>query len=169
METKELSNTLKVEAIKNGLCQQWQSEWNDETTQSLIDKYLKGIDFAIEHNYPSNEFIEENFDKDILLANNIFVNDEVRGTNIGTPIVINGKSKGMLTFDEYGVATIYIRHDSEVSISCKDLSKVWVHVYDNAKVHIVATDVAKVYCYKHSNECTVNVIGDVCVRDRISE
>lgn len=66
MNEKDLSRTLLNQAITLGLCQPWQQSWGTPDQQGLIDKWLHGIDFAIKHNYPTNTFIKENFDKDIL-------------------------------------------------------------------------------------------------------
>lgn len=62
---KNLSETLKAEAIERNLCAQWQKEWADNSDQqTLIGKYKRGIDFVIEQGeWPTNEFIKTNFDR----------------------------------------------------------------------------------------------------------
>ena len=58
MKTREISLALKSEAVSLGLCQEWTSKWNNESKESLVEKYVKGIDFCIEHNYPSLAFMK---------------------------------------------------------------------------------------------------------------
>ena len=113
-----------------------QHAWGNPTQQGLIDKYLHGIDFAIKHNYPTNTFIKENFDKDLLHKNNIFVDEDVQKRNMSQISVLNGNCKGTLLFDGFSVCDIYVRHDSEVTIDCSQYCKVFINVYDRAKVNV---------------------------------
>jgi hypothetical protein len=64
---KELSIELRNMAREAGLCDQWFGEWNDDSDNTtLFDKYKRGIDFCIEHGYPTNEFIKSHWDKEML-------------------------------------------------------------------------------------------------------
>jgi hypothetical protein len=164
MNEKDLSRTLLNQAITLGLCQPWQQAWGTPDQQGLIDKWLHGIDFAIKHNYPTNTFIKENFDKAILHKNGIFVDEDVQKRNIPQIAVLNGNCKGTLLFDGFSVCDVYVRHDSEVTIDCSQYCKVFINVYDRAKVNVIQKDIASVYVYIHGEDCTVEAEGDVLQR-----
>lgn len=144
-----LNTILKNEAISLGLCQQWQSQWDgSRNVAELAEMYKRGLDFCIKHNFPSNDFFCENFSENELYEQLIFVNSEIRvGFDVEAPsgtYVINGNCSGDLRFSGWGVATIYVRHESSVKIIASDFAKVFVRVYDDAQVEVEETDGAVV-------------------------
>ena len=159
-----LSNELKTQAIGLGLCEQWTKAWGNPNKQELINKFLHGIDFCLKHDYPTNEFIKKNFEKEILHRNNIFVDEDVQKRNARQIVVLQGKCTGTLLYDGMTSADVYVRHDSEVTIDCNRLSKVFISVYDRAKVNVIQHDGASVYVYLHGDNCEVKAEGDVMTR-----
>lgn len=164
MKEKELSDTLLRRAVSLGLCEEWTKGWGNPDQQALIDKYIRGIDFAIMHDYPSPSFIKENFSKDILHKNNIFVDEDVLCRNPNRVAVLNGACSGILYFDGYSVCNVYVRHGSDVVIDCSDLCKVFINVYDQSKVRVFQKDMSSVYVYTHGDGCSVKTDGDVMIR-----
>ena len=145
-----LSDVLKKEAIERNLCAVWQKNWKDNSSQQeLIEKYKKGIDFVIEQGeWPTNEFIVENFDRELLHRNLIFVDETVTMENAPSGVyVLNGACTGVLNFSHWAAATVYVRHQSNVRIFAEDFAKVFVRVYDEAQVETGCDDsaVLKVY------------------------
>lgn len=150
-------------AVELGLCNEWQREWNLECTrQELVEKYLKGIDFCIKHDYPNVDFIREYFPKELLERNGVFVDGDVDGQNLST-VVLLGKSNGVL-LNDFCVSNIYVRHSSLVSIQATNGARVFVEVYDNSLVTIAADESSKVFVYQHGG--TVKSDGNVVIRDR---
>lgn len=158
------SDVLKSQAIGLGLCQQWTDGWGKCNEQELINRFLHGIDFCIKHDWPSNEYIKKNFDRETLHRNNIYVDEDVQRRNPRQIVVIQGRSTGTVLYDGYTVADVYVRHDSEVTIDCSRMSKVFISVYDRAKVNVIQKDGASVYVYLHGEGCSVNADGDVMMR-----
>lgn len=143
-----LSETLKKQAIDLGLCRQWTEAWGDCDQQELINKHKKGIDFCIEHQYPSNEFIKANFDRTLLHDNLIFVDERINLDDAPSGVyILNGECSGTLHFRSWAAATVYVRHSSNVNIIAEDFAKVFVRVYDEAEVNVcdVGDAVVKVY------------------------
>lgn len=137
-----VNEILKSEAINLGLCRKWQREWNiDSTQQELIDKYKRGIDFCIEKNYPSNEFIKRNFSADMLAENLIFIDEHLDMQHAPSGIyILNGSCHGTITFDEWSAATLFVRHETNVKVVVPPFSKVFVRVYDNAEVETICSE-----------------------------
>ena len=145
---ENLSETLKQQAVDLGLCRPWTEAWGDCDQQKLIDKFVKGIDFCLERNWPTPEFINENFDRALLNANLIFVDEHIRIDNARSGIyILNGECSGSIRFAPWTAATVYVRHTSNVRIIAGDFAKVFVRLYDEAEVEISQEEgsVAKIY------------------------
>lgn len=144
-----LSETLKQQARSLGLCDEWFGEWAENCSQQeLIDKYIRGLDFAIKHQYPSNEFIKENFDHELLNKNHIFVDEFINEEKAPSgSYVINGECSGTIRIAPWSVATIYVRHTSSVNIIASDFAKVFIQLYDDAEVETCSCDYAVIKVY----------------------
>ena len=143
-----LSETLKQQAVDLGLCRPWTEAWGDCDRQELIDKYKKGIDFCIDKQFPSNEFIKANFDRALLNANLIFVDEHIRLDDAPSGIyILNGECSGSIRFAPWTAATVYVRHTSNVRIIAGDFAKVFVRLYDEAEVETEAEESAVVRVY----------------------
>lgn len=143
-----LSETLKQQAIGLGLCKPWTEAWGDCDQQELIDKYVKGIDFCIEHQYPSNDFIKANFERDLLNTNLIFVDEYVDMDMAPSGIyILNGECSGSIRFAPWTAATVYVRHTSNVRIIADDFAKVFVRLYDEAEAVVESDESAVVKVY----------------------
>lgn len=138
MEGKELSVTLREMAReqKEPLCDKWYGEWEDDSDiDSLLDKYVDGIDFTITNDYPPLDFIRKNFKKEDLHRHNIYIDEEVNLVESNSGVwVLLGKCTGRITFDGWAVANVYVRHESVVRVDAEDLSRVFVNVCDKAEV-----------------------------------
>lgn len=143
-----LSETLKQQAVDLGLCRPWTEAWGDCDQQELIDKYKKGIDFCIDKQYPSNEFIKANFDRALLNENLIFVDEHIRLDDAPSGIyILNGECTGRIWFGKWAAATIFVRHNSKIRIEADRYAKVFVRLYDNAEVECDYDESAVVKVY----------------------
>lgn len=145
----KLNTELRAEAIRKGLCAQWQHDWADnKTPQELIEMYKKGIDFGIAYQYPSNEYIKANFDRKLLNDNLVFVDEDINLDNAPSGVyVLNGECSGTICLAPWAVATLYLRHDTNVSIEARDFARVFVRLYDNADATVNARESAIVKVY----------------------
>lgn len=164
MFKKNIGKQLKTQAQGIGACERGIDSLEKLNEQELINRYIHFIDFAIEKQWPSNEYIKKNFDKELLHKNNIYVDDFVSRRNARQVVVIQGKSHGSLLYDGMTTADIYVRHDSDVMIDCSRMSKVFITLYDNAKIKVYQHDAASVYVYQHGENCEIEVHGDVMLR-----
>lgn len=166
-----INSYLKFEAMKKGLCKQWTEEWtSDCDAAELADKYKRGLDFCIKNDYPSKEFLTSTFGEDVLKENGIYVGvegfEDVPGSGI---FVVQHSSKGKLVFKDYDVATIWVRHDSEVDIQVKNYAIAIIHVLDTAKVNIVGTSSNTATVRTHGNDTNVSYMGNVTIKKSSQE
>lgn len=136
-----LNSELRSQAINLGLCKQWQSLWtSDFDKDELIDMYKRGIDFSIANDWPSREFIRNNFSTLKLAKNGVYLDQRLDfkdGNALGHGIyVLLGDSSGTLKFDDWVAATVYLRHDSKVKILAGEHAKIFVRLYGNANVTV---------------------------------
>ena len=149
-----ISEELKKQAVSLGLCSEWTTGWGYPDKGDLCKKYVDGIDFCIEHDYPSVDYMIENFDG-VMQSYGIFVDDVISKKNIPFA-VLNGATKATIKLDGYAASRIYLRHDSELELVALDNSKTFVSVYDDAKLTVLATGSAKVYVYAYGSRCKIN-------------
>ena len=58
----ELKKQLKQDGIAKGLCSQYQGLIDrSQSIEALVRLFIRGIDFCIKHDYPTLEFMRENF------------------------------------------------------------------------------------------------------------
>lgn len=158
----EINTELKYKAVSLGLCNGWQKMWDkNKSGQELIDMYKKGIDFCFEHDYPSNEFIKQNFDQELRFKNNFYVEEEFNKHNPENSCVILG-GNGKLSFDSFSTCDIYIKDESEVEITASGFAIIFVNVY-GGKVAITQKGRASIHVYRHG-DCQVICDGNVVVR-----
>ncbi|PXV62381.1 hypothetical protein CLV62_12070 [Dysgonomonas alginatilytica] len=155
-----VSEILKTEAIKYDLCSDWTNDWGTPSLEELVDKYIKGLDFCILNNYPSNEFIKKNFGK-IAEGKGVFVDSNVNLLNPKIAI-LNGSCSGEIVLNNYVSRDIHVRHDSIVKIIIRDGAIAFIRVYDNA--HVVVENESGSRCFVYKKGGRVTISGDVLVR-----
>lgn len=159
---KDISKELKKEAINLGICTEWTEKWGNPTKDELVDKYVRGIDFCIKHNYPSCEYMKKHFDG-VMQKHGVFVDENIDLQN--TRIVIaNGKTSGKIVYDSYSVGTLYVRHDSDLAIEVSGHAFVAIETYDDCNISVFQRDEAKVFVYNHGGN--IQTSGKVVVKNR---
>lgn len=157
----DLSDRMKTEAVSLGLCAQWTADWRDKSNKhEMVEKFINGIDFCIKHDWPSCDVIKRDFG-DVIHEHGVYVDETVHLRNPRSIVVLNGHCDATITFDGYAVATVYVRHDSRVSINVKDLAKIRVCAYDKSKVSI--------NCVGHGRCTAFRYGGDVYGNAKIIE
>lgn len=143
MEFQDLKSELKSTAIKNGLCEDWQKMFeHSKDKETLVQMYMRGIDFCFSNNYPSVKYIEDNF-KGVCEKYGVYVNEEVNLTNV-RKLAFVGKCKANLKYDSYEVAQIYAKDDSEVTIEADNHSIITIDCFDNSIIRVSAKNNAQV-------------------------
>jgi hypothetical protein len=145
---KNISKELAKQAKQKGICKEWHRQLktlNDK--REMVKMYIKGIDFCLSNDYPSNKYIVENFGE-IIHEFGIFVDGEVDLKNHERCIAL-GKTKGHIETNEYNVCEVFVKHNSELTIVAKDSSFVMVDIFDNSIIHVQAQDNAKIIVNKY--------------------
>ena len=162
MET--LSDRIKSEAVSLGLCAGWTADWKEGSSKDeMLEKFVRGIDFCIEHNWPSTEVMKRDFG-DVIHAHGVYVDENVKLHNPKT-IILNGNCEAEIIADGFSAPEIYVRHNSVANIKVSGFSVAHISVYDNAKLNVSCDEHAKCFVYKYG--CTqVSSNGSVIIRER---
>jgi hypothetical protein len=160
----KLSKELAKKAKQFNICQEWHDELKMlEDKRAMVRMYLKGIDFCLANDYPSNDYIRRNF-SDIMNEFGAFLDDDIDLVNVKKCVAL-GTTKGRVEIDNFSVSEVFIKHESALNIIAKDNAFVMVDVFDNAVVMIHAQDNAKVCVNKYGN-ATIhsNKVGSAMVK-----
>ena len=156
------SQALKAEAIRLGLCEKWTSEWVDGLTQQdLIDRFVKGYDFCVKHNFPDNDYVRNHFSRELLHKNNIYISEDVRLYNVVGNVILHGECKGKIIETGASAVVIYARHNTHINVGVGDASRVFLHLYDNASAIVAQLMSGRVTVFLHGDGCKVEHKGNV--------
>lgn len=157
-----ISEELKDKAVSLGLCTEWTNGWGNPDKDELCDKYVRGIDFAIKHNYPSLDEMKSNFDG-IMQKHGIYVSEDISLLN-PSMVIANGGCTGEVYYDRFSVGRMYVRHDSNLTVTVTGNAKVFISLYDLTKINIICKEGAKVYVYRYGG--SLEYEGNVCIREK---
>lgn len=154
MELKQLAEQLRADGIAKGLCQAYRMKIRESNSiEGLVKLFIKGIDFCVINDYPTLDFMRDNF-RGKSEPYGAHVDDEVDEANL-PHCVLNGQCKAFLRYDGYSVSRVYARHDTQAAVNVADHAFVTVDAFDHSHLAIaVAGNDAKVL---------VNVYGDAQV------
>ena len=143
MDIHEINQILREQAIKAGLCKDWQERiWNkDLSLTQLLLIYKRGIDFSLKQEWFDYGFIKKVFPMEELHENLIYMDEEVdiRDAESGTWVFL-GECTGSIVFKDFSIGNLYVRHNSEISVRSVDFAKVFISVYDEAEVTRTSID-----------------------------
>lgn len=156
----ELVEQLKKDGIDKGLCRMWQMKLKQGLDyEALVKMFISGIDFCIDNDYPTLDFIREHF-KGKSEAFGAYVDDSVDNLLNVPNVVLNGSCRAFIEYDGYAVANVYVRHTSKCSITISEYSYVTIDVFDDAEVAVSTSGKnANVLINVHGN-AKVDCIGD---------
>lgn len=143
MDIHEINSILREKAVKAGLYDEWQTKiWNrDLNVTELLSIFKRGIDFSIKNDWLDYGFCKMVFTAEELHESGIYIDEEVdiRAAESGTYVLI-GECTGQITFRDFSVGNVYVRHTSDMRITSIDMAKVFVSVYDDANAECVGLD-----------------------------
>lgn len=156
----ELNKQLKQDGIAVGLCSQYQGLLDrSDTVEKMVRLFIRGIDFCINNDYPTLDFMRKNF-KGKSEPYGGYVDDEITGLRNAPDVVLNGDCKAFLEYGEYSVSRLYVRHGSLARIFVSGHAVLTIDAFDNSHLVVaVAGGNAQVIVNKYDN-AIVETIGD---------
>lgn len=139
METREIQNELIRTGRELGMCDKFMGrlEAGPMSRQDMFGLFHAGLDFCIEHNWPSIDFINEAFTDLELSKAGIYKRGDCLSENQKNVVAI-----GNATVDVYvgnsGVTDIYCRHNSTINLHLGDNAFCYISVHDNGTVNVIS-------------------------------
>lgn len=165
MDNKFINKELRFKAISLGLCEQWQGQWSTDWSEGkMIAKYKEGIDFCLANNFPSNQFIKNNFSKEALREGGVLI-DERYSVVDRRCLVIKGSSDIKARYNGRYMGSVYLTDNAVLHLYARNESHVIVHILDKASVVAEQYDNARVLLIRHSPECEIITKGNIEVKD----
>lgn len=122
----------------------------------MAQLYLHHIDFCLANDYPSNDFIRENF-VGRMEEFGIHLDEGVQAENV-RKLVLLGSSVLTAKYNEYSVGEIFVKHETESNIIVNGNAFVMVDAFDNSVTNVYANDRARI-CVNVYGNARVNVIS----------
>lgn len=161
----ELNKELRDQAVHLGLCREWQDLWRNEwSRERMVEMMYRGLDFCIQHHYPSNDYIARHFDLDFRRKSNVFVDDKYSVCNPMESLIL-GSSEITARFNGVHHGTLHVRDKSYLRLSAKNRSFVIVHLYDNAYVSAEQLGSSRIVLVRHSDRVTIVTDSIIKIRE----
>ncbi len=161
---KNFAKQLQKEAQALGACSPGLLDLKNtgDNKAALVQLYLSKLEFCLEHDFPSNDFIREH-GKGIIEDFGVFLDDKIDITNYRKCVAL-GNTSGEINITSYGVSQIFAKHTSDLVINASGNAFVQVYLYDDAELTIQAHDRAKVRVNKFGGKITAANDGESVVK-----
>lgn len=158
---EELIQQLKEDGKAKGLCTEWQNKLVEGVSlQRLIHLYKRGIDFCVNNNFPTLDFIRQHF-KGECEQYGVYVDEkELRLLNEDYSVLLGGCIADG-EYNGFSVARLVLRHNSTMNIKVSGYAHLTIDLFDNSNITLnTAGDKAKVLVCKYgSSTATYNGSG----------
>ena len=161
---EKFAKQIQKEALALGACSPGMGDLLNagDNKPALVQLYLKKLEFCLENDFPSNDFMREH-GKGIMESFGIFLDDRINLTNYRKCVAL-GKTTGNVIVTSYGVSPVYAKHTSDLVIEASDNAFVMVYVYDDAKVTVNAHDRAKVHVNRYGGKIATANDGQAVIK-----
>lgn len=148
MTQEELSVTIRDMGRSVGMCDKFYDKWVDGmSVDTLLDLYHKGLDFCCEKDFPPLDFIRRNFSFDDLHRSKIYLDEKVDVAGESGEYIFLGNCTGRISFGDFCISGVYLRHNSCLNISVKGFSRVFITKYEEGDCLVKCEDKLNVHVY----------------------
>lgn len=157
-----IGKEIAIEAKKYGLCAEWYKTMLAVTTyKQLAEMYFDGDDWSMEKDFPSLSILRKH--KEAILPYGLVVDSTEKFEN-NFRIAFFGNSESEISYSDYAVGNVIVRHQSKVKIKAKGNAKVFVNLIDEARVEIETSENAEVIIYNYGPRTNYHNQGNVLVK-----
>lgn len=158
-----IGKEIALEAKKFGLCAEWYKEMLSVTTyKQLAEMYFDGDDWSMEKDFPSLSLLRQH--KGAILPYRMVVDSVLEKFKNCLRIAFFGNSDAEITYTDYSVGNVIVRHASKVKIIAFGSSKVFINLLDEAEIEVEAIEKTEVIVYQYSDKAKINSSGNVTIK-----
>jgi hypothetical protein len=160
---KKIGIELAKLAKEKGICDEWFVDLKKtEDIDKLLDMYLRGIDFCLSNEFPSNQFIKENF-VGKMEAFGVHLDEDLKEKNTKKLVALGGCT-GEVVYNGYSTGEIFLKHDSFLNLTALDNSFVMIDMFDKSTLTVIASDNSKVCINHYGGEFEIIKKGNAVVK-----
>ena len=157
-----IGKEIALDAKKNGLCAEWYRKMLSVTTyKQLAEMYFDGDDWSMEKDFPNLSILRKH--KGAILPYGLVVDSTEKFEN-NFRIAFFGNSESEISYSDYAVGNVIVRHQSKIKVVASGNSKVFINLLDAAEVEVIATDEAEVIIYNYGLQTNYYNQGNVTVK-----
>lgn len=154
-----INKYILEKAKEAGICEEWAGLIPSVGgVDGLLAMYVKGIDFCLEKNFPSNEDLVR-LGGDRLAGHGVYI-DKAVDLPSGDFIVLLGECTGNIHISGYSSTQLFIKHTSSATINAYGNAFVMIDCFDNTTLDVVASGNSKV---------VINVYGAAKVTHAVTD
>lgn len=148
-----IAKELAKQAKSKGICNDWHKQLKSLTDKrAMVDMYIRGIDFCLSNDYPSNDYIRANF-KGVMEEKGVFLDDKISLVNFRYCVAL-GTTQGEVKTTGYKVCEVFAKHESNLNIIVEDNAFVEIDMFDNSVVSVTSSGKAKVHINRYGGTLT---------------
>lgn len=147
----ELNKYILDKAKQSGICPEWANLiGNSNSKKDLMQMYVKGIDFCLEHNFPSNSDLLKLGGFDFLSDFGVYVDhkSELKECDF---LVLLGQCKIMAEWGGYTASQAYLKGTSALKAEVNGNAFLAIDCFDDSKLHLTASGDSKVLVNLYGN------------------
>lgn len=173
----KFTKQLVEEAKKCEICKPFEAKLAEaKNVDELLGMYVAGIDFCLEKNFPSNEFLVQHAG-DKLEGFGIYVDKdidiEVLQTEKYHTAVLLGNTQANLNYKGCSASQVFVKHNSKANINIGENAFLVVDCFDDSETSIIAYGDATVTVNiykgaKFTTACVNNAKIIENIKDKIS-
>lgn len=163
----DLNTYVLARAMQNNICTPWAEKISHaRSVDDLLKMYVAGIDFCLEHDFPSNADLVT-LGGDHINQYGIYVDQTIKLTDRPF-IVLLGRSSGTVKYSGFNTAQIFLKHNSSSNILVQGNASVIIDCFDDSVLNIEVSDYATAFLnvyvgaqvnYKSSGKGVVKIIN----------
>lgn len=159
-----LSKYILEKAKEAGICKEWAGLIaGTDSVDGLLQMYVKGIDFCLSKDFPSNADLTRlggsdlgkyglHIDEMVNLSNNEF-------------IVLLGKCEGTVNIDGFTATQLFVKHTSFSQVTATGNSFIMIDCFDDSVLSVQASGNSKVVINVYgSAQVSHNSTGDAIIK-----
>lgn len=145
-----LKNELLRTGIAHDLCKPWQKMLTDARDKAtLVQMYMRGIDFCFSNDFPTVAYIEKNF-RGVCEKYGLYVNERAELHNVREAAFV-GRCEAVCRYDGYEVAALYAKDQSALTVVACGRAIVTIDCFGDSRIGIEAAGDAQVNVYRYGN------------------
>ncbi|AMR34131.1 hypothetical protein A0256_23115 [Mucilaginibacter sp. PAMC 26640] len=155
----ELHEYILRKAKEAGICKPWADMIaQGMSAGQLLKLYREGIDFCLEHNFPTNDDLVR-LGGPLLVQAGIYIDATVHLSNSDFTVLL-GKSHAAIEYSGYGASQLFVKHNSACNVSAADNAFIMIDCFDSAQVTVAASGNSRVIINVYGSAKVTTTIND---------